>query len=563
MKLNVSKKILGGFLAVSILLVSISATAVFSLRTIDESYTDLVERRAVIVAKMKDVTNLATEQNNSMRGLLLLNDTESIVNVRSANTNADEILHEALKMMNSKANKEKIEVIIERNQLFKERYQEFLAVRENLTPEEQIAHWKTNIEPVGITIGPLAENMVDIQSKALDEATTANSKQVDAISRTVLILSIITLILALTIGYLINRSISRPLAKITEATQKMASGDLTIEAISVKNKDELGVLADTFNDMTATMRELVQEVSKSTEHVAASSEQLMASAEQTSQATNQIALSIQEVAVGAETQEAGATESSKALQEMMNGMQRMVDATTSVANESEEATKESSAGNESIQKVVSQMDKISFSVDQTATVIQQLDRRSKEISHIIDAITDISDQTNLLALNAAIEAARAGEHGKGFAVVADEVRKLAEQSKSSAEQITKLIHEIQADTTHAVSAMKVGTEDVRTGLSIVKETGEGFERIQHSIELVTEQIQEMSAVSEEMFASLEEVSAAAEEAANISQKTAANTQTAAAASEEQLASMEEITKSSAELAKMSETLLQQVKQFKI
>ena len=563
MKLNVSKKILGGFLIISALLVIIAVISVLSLKKVDESYSDLIERRAAILANMKDVVNLASLQNNHARGILLLNNDDSVVNLKAANNNAHVILEETLKLMKLQANKDELQVIIDRNQLLKERYEAFLESRESMTPEEQLAYWKKNIEPIGLTIGPLAEKIASYAKTALEEATAVNNQQIDSVVTTVVVFSIVAVALAVIIEFGMNRVISQPLVRITEATQKMASGDLTIEAIHVKNKDELGVLAHSFNEMTTTIRQLVQEVSKSPEQVAASSEQLMASADQTSQATNQITQSMQEVATGAETQKAGTTESSKALREMMASMQRMVNATSSVAEESEETTKESNAGNESIQKAVNQVDKIHLSVDQTAAVIEQLDKRSKEISHIIDTITDISDQTNLPALNAAIEAARTGEHGKGFAVVADEVRKLAEQSKSSAEQITKLIHEIQTNTTHAVSAMKVGTEDVKTGLTIVQETGEGFHRIQKSIELVTEQIQEMSAISEEMFASLEEVSAATEEAANISQKTAANTQTAAAASEEQLASMEEITKSSAELAKMSEILLQQVKQFKL
>ena len=131
------------------------------------------------------------------------------------------------------------------------------------------------------------------------------------------------------------------------------------------------------------------------------------------------------------------------------------------------------------------MDKIHRSVNDTATVIQHLEERSKEIGKIIDVITGISSQTNLLALNAAIEAARAGEHGKGFAVVADEVKKLAEQSKESADQITTLVEEIQGDTERAVTVMRKGTNEVELGITVVQETGEGFKRILQSIDQVS------------------------------------------------------------------------------
>ena len=209
------------------------------------------------------------------------------------------------------------------------------------------------------------------------------------------------------------------------------------------------------------------------------------------------------------------------------------------------------------------MDKIHGSVDDTAKVIQKLEERSKEIGQIIEVITGISDQTNLLALNAAIEAARAGEHGKGFAVVADEVKNLAEQSKESADKIANLIQQIQHDTTHAVEMMGKGTADVAEGISVVQVTGEGFKRIQQSIDQVTSQIQEISAVSEEMSASVEQVHASVDQVAQIVKEASTNTENIAAASEEQLASMEEITASSNSLSKMAEDLLAQMKQFKM
>ena len=248
---------------------------------------------------------------------------------------------------------------------------------------------------------------------------------------------------------------------------------------------------------------------------------------------------------------------------MAIGVQRVAEATSTVAEESKATTKEANEGNESIQKVIQQMDKIHRSVDDTATVIQKLEERSKEIGQIIEVITDISDQTNLLSLNAAIEAARANEHGKGFAVVANEVKKLAEQSKESADQIASLIQEIQGDTAHAGMMMRKDINEVKLGISVVQETGEGFKRIQKSIDQVTSQIQEISAISEEMSASVEQVNTSMKQVDYVSKHTSANTQNVAASTEEQLASMEKITSSSSALSKMAEKLLRQIQQFKI
>lgn len=209
------------------------------------------------------------------------------------------------------------------------------------------------------------------------------------------------------------------------------------------------------------------------------------------------------------------------------------------------------------------MDTINSSVNQSATVVQELRVSSNQIGKIIEVITTIADQTNLLALNAAIEAARAGEHGQGFSVVAEEVRTLAEQSKQSADQITVLIHKIQEDTSQAVDVMHQGTEEVKTGVIVVNEAEESFKTILHNIDLVSARIQETSAVSEEMSASVEQVNASIEEIAQVSQVSAGNTLTVASASEEQLASMEEITSASVSLSKIAEELQSNVSQFRV
>ena len=371
-------------------------------------------------------------------------------------------------------------------------------------------------------------------------------------------------VIAVLLSLMFTRTIVRPILTINGQLKEIAEGegDLTKELL-VKSQDEIGDLANSFNKMLNNLRTMIRQIGMTSEQIAASSEELTASAEQTTQATNQIATSIQEVSTGAEMQGQGVTESSRAMQEMTTHIQQVAETTASVSETAIETSKEANLGSESIQKIIQQMNNISVSVDDSASVVKRLGEHSKEIGKITEVITGIADQTNLLALNAAIEAARAGEHGKGFAVVADEVRKLAEQSKESSDQIAGIIKRIQEDTIHAVDEMNKGTQEVAVGKDVVYKTGEGLQNILISIEQVASQIQEVSAVSEEMAASAEEVNASIEEMANIAQASASNTQDVASASEEQLASMEEIASSSASLSKMAENLQMLVKKFKI
>lgn len=387
--------------------------------------------------------------------------------------------------------------------------------------------------------------------------------KIDKSKNTVITISILTLLIIAFSSFILYRTIFKPLFKVTEVTKRISGGDLTIDLIDVKINDEIGQLATAVNNLTESYRGMIRDVLTTTEHVASSSEELMASAEQTAQATSQIASVVQEIASGSETQVSSVTESNVYLQQMFERVETIVFSSYNVAEQTENASKETVDGNNTLQKVIEQMEKIQSAVSNTVSVFESLKERSKEIANITDVITSISDQTNLLSLNAAIEAARAGEHGKGFAVVAGEVRKLAEQTKSSAEQISTIVLKISEDTQLVFNSLELGTKEVGRGVEIVNETGEGFKRIETSVELMTNKVNEMLTSSEEVFESIEFVKTSLEQVSTLAENTASNTQSAASAAQQQHASMEEVSNASQSLALMSEELLLRVRKFKL
>lgn len=563
MKWTINKKLLGGFSAVLLLLVITIGISFTQITAIDDSYTDLLDNRASKVMDIKGLQVAAKQEVITMRGYLITGDDKSFQAYSEAVASYQEAYDTLLPRFKTQ---EFIDMLKEIDAI-EEDYRQFTEKTFALKKQNKEAEYETLVSTEGIGIVKNFDEKIEAflksQTDLLVKGSDDNTIKVKNTILLVLIIGVIAVLAGVGVALFMGRLISTPIVSLASSAKRISEGDLSVDVTYVKNKDEIGELVGSFILMAKNLRMLIEQVSLNSSHVASSAEELTASAEQTSQATDQIAVSIQDIASGSETQVQSANECSTAMKEMAVGIQQVAETSSSVSESAIETNKEANLGNESLQKVIHQMNTINTAVEDSASVIKKLGELSTEIGNIIGVITGIADQTNLLALNAAIEAARAGEHGKGFAVVADEVRKLAEQSKESADQIAELITQIQDDTAQAVTVMEVGTKEVAAGKTVVDETGKRFEKILLSIEQVTAQIQEVSAISEEMSASAEEVNASIEEMASIAEYSASNTQNVASASEEQLASMEEITSSASSLSKMAEDLQALVSKFKL
>lgn len=361
---------------------------------------------------------------------------------------------------------------------------------------------------------------------------------------------------------LMVRRMLEPILQISRIAVLASQGDLTVRA-NVKRKDEIGHLSSKFNEMLINFSEIITQLRKVSIEIEESSQVVNQGTEQTKQASNEVAQAIQQIAIGADSSATGAIESVKAMEEMAMGIQRIAESSSHVAETISEVASESIEGNAVVQSTVVQIRSMAERIKQTTEFMESLDEQAKEIDQIIVVISEIANQTNLLALNAAIEAARAGEHGEGFAVVASEVRKLAEQSKDSSNQIAQLIKRIQAQTKQAVDAMRQGAEDVEQGANHVYRTGERFERISISIQGVTSQIEEVSASTEQMSAGSQEVTASIAELSNAANETSRFSQQVVAATEEQVASIEEVTRTTEALYQIVKQLETMMNKFKL
>lgn len=371
------------------------------------------------------------------------------------------------------------------------------------------------------------------------------------------------ILVTVAIAYYIAKRATLPILAILAATQKVAAGDLQVEPLKISSQDELGQLAEGFNKMLIELRDLITIVANSAEQVAASSEELTASAEQSAEAATHIAERITEVAAGTERQLYDINSSNSVIGNMTEGINQIAANSASLAKIVDKTTEAVRNGDKTVNITIEQMGNVEKTVFDSAQVVAKLGERSKEIGQIVTTISNIAGQTNLLALNAAIEAARAGEQGRGFSVVAEEVRKLAEQSQTAAKEIADLIVEIQNDTNEAILAMKQGTLEVKNGLDAVNITGAAFLDIRKLVEEMLSQINNISAEIQEMAAGSHQIVATVEDVARICQDTAGQSQSVSAATQEQSASMQEVAASSQALAKMAEDLQKAVIAFKL
>ena len=406
--------------------------------------------------------------------------------------------------------------------------------------------------------------VMEDQARSIKGAQEANAESNTAYNRvimTTVVVAVAAILLACISGFVLLRTISTSVDMVLGSLRKVAQGDLSVH-LPTDSGDEFGQMADQTNKMLENIRSMTKTIQKTAETVSDSSGTLTSTSEQSALATQNVAQSITEVAEAAQTQMDSVAEAKHQVHAFTRGLTDVTKTIENVGTDIAQTSQKAEEGNKLVVATVDQMNTIADTVISSSNVVAKLGERSKEIGNIVEVISGISGQTNLLALNAAIEAARAGEHGHGFAVVAEEVRKLAEESQNASKQIGDLIRTIQEETEQAVAAMERGREEAEKGRENVTATGEEFSEIRAMIDRLQQYSVNIGSTMDDLTARAAKIDEATGKIHDAASKVAAESQNVSAATEQQAAGMEEIAASSRGLSDMAHDLNVAAAKFK-
>lgn len=371
----------------------------------------------------------------------------------------------------------------------------------------------------------------------------------------------IAIVMFVSISWFLQRQIIAPINKLSATAKELADLNLNVKILNPKGKDEIANLAQAFIAMKNRLTETMTIVATSANQIASSSQTLAESSHQTSEASNQIALTMNDIANGSTTQSDQAEQIVTMMQKTIHEVANSLEKAEATLNRAIQSTQIARKGEDAINEAIKHLNSVTQTVSYATDSIQKLGKRSEEIGGIITVITGIAEQTNLLALNAAIEAARAGEQGKGFAVVASEVRQLAEQSSLASGQITNLIKDIQAETAVTVRTMESNLHAVEEQVHIISKGGNALKEIVEQVIETEHGVKEMKSAFTHVNDNSLNVQQAIHDISRIIEDSAAATEEIAATSEEQHATVAEISQNSEELAEISTNLQNEVKKF--
>lgn len=561
--MKVGKKLNLAFYSI-VFLMCISVVVTFlNVKSIEHKTDEAFENRIVQMQLNDEIRINIYKQGLFARAVILEDSQNNKESLKESAAALDQNVKDLKPLILSKEVMDKWEQVDEVNH-------EFNGILENLNAAIKADDLQkaTNIVNIDLAqtnakLSALATEMNDYQLARMSEIQNDTNTALTTTKVTGFFILVFSILFGVLVAMYVKRKITTPIQIVTTNMEAMATGDFTAEDVQFKSKDEIGTLVTSMNSMKMSLKQLIQNVQHNVEQLSASAEELSASTEEVTATNENISSQVTTTYDSASGSTMAAKESSAAMEETAQGVQRIAEAAQTLNHASTNASTLSLNGVTIVEQAQQQMTTIHTSTELLDELVQKLAKQSEEIEQITNVITEITDQTNLLALNAAIEAARAGEHGKGFAVVAEEVRKLAEQSKTSANSISQLTTEIRLDTKNVEEAVTSSLGSVQNGVQIIQDAGNSFKTISEAIDEITSQIQEVSATTEQLSAGAEEVSASVHGISEGAEHASDALGTIVTSISEQVETMEQVSAVAEELSASAQQLQDEINRFRV
>lgn len=514
--MSIRAKLVFGFgVLVTITLVQ-GGAAYRGMLIVDNSASE-IERQTVARSLTESIFTSALKQDSAVRGFLFTGDKTALVAQASARRSNEKTMDELAPEIASEEGRQLLARIQQRGNAYLSLCEREIELKRQKKDHEAVELMRTQAVPA---LNALEESTSELGihlQKTRDDLSRRRNSDVVAEKIFIVGLCIAGVILGTFVNVTISRSVSGAIARIISNIQELAANNLAVEDLAMRN-DEIGHAGMALNEMKNNLRSIMQSLAGTADHVASASEEISSSAEQQAQS--------------ACTQKDQTTQIATALQEMNITVQQVSENSSKASEASRKAAETARHGGAIVEQTLTKMQSIADSVRSSAGRVRELGASSEKIGRIIGVINDIADQTNLLALNAAIEAARAGEQGRGFAVVADEVRKLAERTTIATKEIAQMILNIQEETKLAVNSMDEGTKQVGEGVQTTNQAGEALTEIIQMSEQVGMMVTQIATAATEQSVTTEDINHSMEQISNLVKESAAGAQQSAQACQE-------------------------------
>ncbi|MFS0864616.1 methyl-accepting chemotaxis protein [Fredinandcohnia sp. 179-A 10B2 NHS] len=552
-------RLIVSFLAIIIFCVGLAVFNYFAVSTMNDQTQEMVSEELPVLIQLENLKYNIAQSAGLTRGYVLFGEI-SYKNDFDVYTVNFDVINKELSELKIK----EIDTLLKNTAEWRE------AIKSGvITPyesgDDKLARHNlgTFVQPTARGLMESIEKLSNDQQRHIVSSGNAVVNYGQQINLAGIIVGAVVIILGMAIAFYTSEVIARPVKKIAARMNQIAKGELPVEPIATKSKDEIGQLVNSVNEMNENLRSMIGQMAVVSDNLTGQSEEFAQYADEVMAGSQQIATTMHEISNGAEEQ---ASSSTALIEQMSHFSQEIMQVAVKgddIKDQSQGMLQMTNDGSSYMEMSIQQMNKINEKMKISHEKVVGLDQKTNEITQLVKVIKEIAGQTNLLALNAAIEAARAGEHGRGFAVVADEVRKLAEQVSKSVTEITDIVGEIQNESKQVVESLDDGYQSVTEGTEQIQTTGETFNALKKTIDQIGTQIEAMSASLYNVLDDSQQINASIESIASVAEESAAGVEQVSATAQQSSSSMDEVAKSAKALEENAGELNTLIQQFKI